>query len=371
MLIYVIKMTRVPPVPRHVPTHVPLVKTKTETKSKTSKAKQKQKQKAKPLNTYKMHVVSKYMLPIIGALLCTQSFHVEGAGVRGLSDPGAKLGVNLSTKQIAWDSPMKSAKEAVDRLDSIANVFGVSHISRVKLFGYGKGENALLFQELLGRSYIKDIMFTVSLHPTTTTINRIAGYAQDHPDKTFHLAIGNEIGASQYAEADSAIRDYYSQLVSSYSNIQLTVPFAFNVINGNSLPNTQAFKNLVNELNYFTINPYPFFQDRSQEFNDYYTSTDCLNGYIDLVEQALTGIGMGHKEIVIGETGWPSAGAEWDPQSWVSAAHSETAFRNAAEVIKTNTRVKAGYLFGLFDEAQKGSVEANFGILNGNGDRKW
>ncbi|XP_059666251.1 glucan endo-1,3-beta-glucosidase-like [Cornus florida] len=134
----------------------------------------------------------------------------------------------------------------------------------------------------------------------------------------------------------------------------------------------------------FMINPYPYFGYSPEKANYVLfkqnsgvrdpgtglTYTNMYDQLLDSVHSAMKSIGYGDVEIVVGETGWPSAGEPWLTQNTPENArqHNLNILQKASSGQGTPLMPKRNfetYLFALFNENQKpGSIsERNFGLF--------
>ena len=137
------------------------------------------------------------------------------------------------------------------------------------------------------------------------------------------------------------------------------------------------------------LHPYGVFKDHARTMDVGFAtgssssnSSSGSNGYTSLLDQlhdtlvtALAKAGYPEMEIVVGETGWPSAGGVG-----ASAAHACRYVRSAVgRTARAGTPLRPGkgvelYLFEAFDEDGKtvfGGIEPHWGVLRENGQAKY
>ncbi|XP_015875717.3 glucan endo-1,3-beta-glucosidase [Ziziphus jujuba] len=121
--------------------------------------------------------------------------------------------------------------------------------------------------------------------------------------------------------------------------------------------------------------PYALFTSPGVVFQDQNTKLDYRNLFdalLDSLYTALEKAGAPNLQVVVSESGWPSAGG-----TEASVENAGTYYKNFINHVKNGTPKKKGaieaYLFALFDENQKGGdeIEKHFGIFNANKQQKY
>lgn len=135
------------------------------------------------------------------------------------------------------------------------------------------------------------------------------------------------------------------------------------------------------------IHPYGVYRDHARALDVGFAtgssnSNSSSNGYTSLLDQlhdtlvtALANAGHPEMEVVVGETGWPSAGGVG-----ASAANACRYMRSTVgRTARVGTPLRPGkgvelYLFQAFDESGKtvfGGIEPHWGVLHENGQAKY
>ncbi|GAB4851676.1 hypothetical protein Ancab_031079 [Ancistrocladus abbreviatus] len=231
---------------------------------------------------------------------------------------------------------------------------------------------------------------------------------KNYPNVKFrYIVVGNEIrpnnGASRYAQfllpamqnIQNAIKQFGlgNQIkVSSSFDLGIVVN-TFPPSNGQFNPGIRSFidpiiRFLVNNRAPLLMNVYPYFSYASnpQISLPYATFTspgitvhDGQNGYqnlfdalVDSVYAALEKVGAGSVEIVVSETGWPTAGGKS-----TTIDNARTYNNNLIQHVKRGTPRRPGksletYIFDMYDENLKSpGLEQNWGLFRNNGIPKY
>ncbi|OMO91253.1 Glycoside hydrolase, family 17 [Corchorus olitorius] len=223
-----------------------------------------------------------------------------------------------------------------------------------------------------------------------------------HPETIIrYIAVGNEIQAtsdkSLIAHLLPAMKALRSALdLANASSIKVTTPHSLGILSTSEPPSTGKFRKGYDKLIYapilefhkqtkspFMVNPYPYFGFAPQTLNyalfkpnggvfDAATGinyTNMFDAQLDAVYSAMKKVGYEEVEIVVGETGWPSAG---DPgQPGVSLENALSFNGNLVKHVNSGkgtplmpNRTFETYIFALFNENLKESVsERNFGLF--------
>ncbi|KAL9687659.1 hypothetical protein QQ045_032066 [Rhodiola kirilowii] len=223
-------------------------------------------------------------------------------------------------------------------------------------------------------------------HPTTI-INRIA--------------VGNEIIHNKdrvlIANLLRAMETLTSALhLANVTDVQVSTPHSLGILSSSEPPSSGRFRKGYDKaifapiLDYhrrtktpFMVNPYPYFGFTDKRLNyalfkpndgvldkaTNLTYTNMFDAQLDAVYSAMRKVGYGDVEIVVAETGWPSAG---DPnQPYVNLANAVSYNGNLIKHVNSgkgtplmpNRRFET-YVFSLFNENLKESEsERNFGLF--------
>lgn len=230
--------------------------------------------------------------------------------------------------------------------------------------------------------------------------------------KSLHLALakagirGIKVRYMLYFAFDSYISFIYWLILMNsnaffffYFVYQVTTAHALNIFNGDSVPSLARFRQdyaksffaplllfLRRTKSPFMINPYPYFElnamgnkldyalfKRNPGLFDKHsgkTYTNALDALLDKTHSAMSAIGCGDVDIVIGETGWPSQG---DGGNLVATVGNALSYNGnlVREILSGNgtplmpNRRFETYIFALFNENQKPGplAERNWGLF--------
>ncbi|CAN1282842.1 Glucan endo-1,3-beta-glucosidase [Linum perenne] len=225
-----------------------------------------------------------------------------------------------------------------------------------------------------------------------------------HPRTTIrYILVGNEVlywnDRNVIAYTLPAMKTVHHALqLANLTDIKVTTPHALSFLAASEPPSTGVFKRFDGEIlepildfhrrtkTPFMVNPYPFFGYRDQ-VKDYAVFrpnkgmydketgknyTNMFEEQMDAVYASMKKLGKGYEEdveIVIGETGWPSAG---DPnQPGVSLENAVSYNGNVVKHVNSGrgtpmmpNRTFETYMFALFNENLKASIsERNYGLF--------
>ncbi|KAK7362497.1 hypothetical protein VNO77_04612 [Canavalia gladiata] len=226
-----------------------------------------------------------------------------------------------------------------------------------------------------------------------------------HPKTVVNrIAVGNEVLATSdktlIAHILPAMESLHQALtLANLTNVQVTTPHSLGILSSSEPPSSGAFRRGYDRAIFapilefhrqtkspFMVNPYPFFgfsPTRPESLNyalfkpnegvfDSVTGvnyTNMLDAQMDAVFSAMKKVGYDDVELVIGETGWPSAG---DPdQAGVGLENAASYNGNLARHVNSGkgtplmpNRTFVTYIFSLFNENLKPSVsERNYGLF--------
>lgn len=247
--------------------------------------------------------------------------------------------------------------------------------------------------------------------PSLSKLPKARSWLSDHllpflPATTIrYIAVGNEVIATSdktlIAHLLPAMESLTSALhLANVTRISVSTPHSLGILSGSSEPPSSGkfrkgydkaiFAPILNFHNRtkspFMVNPYPFFGFRPETLNyalfnsndavfvlnDSVTKlnyTNMFDAQLDAVYSAMKRLGYGDVDIVVAETGWPSAG---EPnQSGVGLDYAAAYNGNLIKHVNSGkgtplmpNRVFETYVFSLFNENLKPSVsEQNFGLF--------
>ncbi|KAL9412892.1 hypothetical protein AB3S75_041533 [Citrus x aurantiifolia] len=223
-----------------------------------------------------------------------------------------------------------------------------------------------------------------------------------HPQTIFrYIVLGNEILATSdkvlIASLLPAMRTLKSALdAANLSSVQVSTPHSLGILSTSEPPSTGRFRKGYDRLIFarilefhrqtkspFMVNPYPYFGFKPQTLNyalfkpnagvfDPATGknyTNMFDAQLDAVYSAMKKVGYEDVDIVVGETGWPSAGDPNQPESNLANALSYNG--NLVKHVNSGkgtplmpNRTFEVYIFALFNENLKPSIsEQNFGLF--------
>jgi hypothetical protein len=223
-----------------------------------------------------------------------------------------------------------------------------------------------------------------------------------HPGTKFNrIAVGNEILAtsdkSLIAHPLPAMKALKSALeLANITDIQVSTPHSLGILSSSEPPSSGRFRRGYDRAIFapildfhnqtkspFLINPYPFFGFTAKTLNyalfrpnggvfDNVTGLNYTNMYdaqLDAVYSAMKKLGYEDVDIVVAETGWPSAGDPTQPEVNLQNALSYNG--NLVKHVNSGkgtplmpNRTFETYIFSLFNENLKPSTsERNFGLF--------
>lgn len=223
-----------------------------------------------------------------------------------------------------------------------------------------------------------------------------------HPrTKINRIAVGNEILAtsdkSLIAHLLPAMKALKSALDSAnVTDVQVSTPHSLGILSSSEPPSSGRFRRGYDKVVFapmlefhkqtkspFLINPYPFFGFTAKTLNyalfrpnggvfDNVTGLNYTNMYdaqIDAVYSAMKKLGYEDVDIVVAETGWPSAGDPTQPE--VNLQNALAYNGNLVKHVNSGkgtplmpNRTFETYIFALFNENLKPSTsERNFGLF--------
>ncbi|KAA8543876.1 hypothetical protein F0562_021947 [Nyssa sinensis] len=222
--------------------------------------------------------------------------------------------------------------------------------------------------------------------------------------KIDRIAVGNEIMATSdknlIAHLVPAMKSLHSALkLSGITDIQVSTPHSMGILSLSDPPSTGRFRRGYDRVIFapmlefhrrtkspFMICPYPYFGFVPKTLNyalfkpnhgvfDKATGknyTNMFDGQMDAVYSAMKKLGYGDVDIIVAETGWPSAG---DPnQPAVNLENAVSYNRNLVKHVNSGrgtplmpNRTFETYIFSLFNEDLKPTTsERNFGLFRPN-----
>ncbi|XP_073278803.1 glucan endo-1,3-beta-glucosidase, basic isoform-like [Primulina huaijiensis] len=221
-----------------------------------------------------------------------------------------------------------------------------------------------------------------------------------------YIAVGNEIG--QDGEGSSiapslapAMQNVYNALTAAGlgQKVKVSTALSMGVLGASYPPSQGIFKapSFINPIvsflsktqSPFLVNVYPYFayiSDPSDIRLDYavftspaavvndgpYQYQNLFSAMVDAVHAALEHAGAPNVEVVVSETGWPSAGG-----TATTIDNAKSYNSNLLEMVKNGTPRKPGkpletYIFDLIDENQKEpETEKHWGIFRPNKQPKY
>ncbi|XP_044482543.1 glucan endo-1,3-beta-glucosidase-like [Mangifera indica] len=223
-----------------------------------------------------------------------------------------------------------------------------------------------------------------------------------HPQTIIrYITVGNEVLATSdknlIAHLLPCMRALKSALdLAKVSSIQVTTPHSLGILSASEPPSVGRFRKGYDKAVFakildfhnqtkspFMVNPYPYFGFKPQTLNyalfkpnagvfDPATGknyTNMFDAQLDAVYSAMKKVGYGDVDIVVGETGWPSAGEPNQPDSNLQNALSYNG--NLVKHVNSGkgtplmpNRIFEVYIFALFNENLKPSIsEQNFGLF--------
>ncbi|KAJ4978173.1 hypothetical protein NE237_008953 [Protea cynaroides] len=243
-----------------------------------------------------------------------------------------------------------------------------------------------------------------SLTNLPTALAWVASYITPfHPQTLINrIAVGNEIMAtgdkSLISKLLPAMKTLHNALkLAGINDIQVSTPHSLGILSASEPPSIGRFRRGYDRVIFapmlqfhrdtkspFMINPYPYFGYSAKTLNyalfkpnqgiyDKFTRityTNMFDAQLDAVHSAMKLLGYGDVDIVVAETGWPSAG---DPNQLGVNIDSARSFNGG--VIKHVTsgrgtplmpgRKFETYIFSLFNENLKPGpiAERNFGLF--------
>ncbi|KAL5988529.1 hypothetical protein ACLOJK_036294 [Asimina triloba] len=219
-----------------------------------------------------------------------------------------------------------------------------------------------------------------------------------------YILVGNEVVSTADDRLISALvpamRNLHRALVAAALDhrIKISTPHSLTILSTSDPPSAGRFTRRYEAALFgpllgflratgspFMVNPYPFFGLTSDTLNyalflpnpgvyDQNTGlvyTNMLDGQLDATYSAMKRVGFGDVDVVIAETGWPSAGdagAQLGADGQKAATYNRNLIRHVnsgrGTPLMPNRRFET-YIFALFNEDLKPgpSIERNFGLF--------
>ncbi|KAL0428515.1 UNVERIFIED_CONTAM: Glucan endo-1,3-beta-glucosidase, basic isoform [Sesamum latifolium] len=287
------------------------------------------------------------------------------------------------------------------------------NIQRIRLFN----PNPSVLQALQGNTNISVIVGVANedIIGIATNANLAKSWVQNNILKygnvNFrYIAVGNEISPLDGGSAGiapsvvPAMQNIYNAVSASGlgGRVKVSTALSFGVLGTSYPPSAGAFvpgikssfinpivQFLVKTQGPFLINLYPYFAYASNTKDirlDYalftspstvvsdgpYQYQNLFNAMVDAVYAALQKVGAAYVEVVISETGWPSAGG-----TATTVDNARTYNSNLIKSVRNGTPRKPGkpietYIFDLIDENQKSpEIEKHWGVFLPNKQPKY
>ncbi|GAV90685.1 Glyco_hydro_17 domain-containing protein/X8 domain-containing protein [Cephalotus follicularis] len=223
-----------------------------------------------------------------------------------------------------------------------------------------------------------------------------------HPQtKIEYIAVGNEVLAtsdkSLIAHLLPAMKSLYRALqMANVSDVKVSTPHSLGILSSSEPPSSGRFRRGYDKVIFapilefhrqtkspFMVNPYPYFGFKPETLNyalfkpnagvfDPVTGmnyTNMFDAQMDAVYSAMKRVGYEDVDILVAETGWPSAGDPNQPDNNLQNALSYNG--NLVEHVNSGkgtplmpNRTFETYIFSLFNENLKPSIsEQNFGLF--------
>eukprot|EP00924_Labyrinthula_sp_SR-Ha-C_P009385 snap_masked-scaffold_2-processed-gene-22.1-mRNA-1 protein AED:1.00 eAED:1.00 QI:0/0/0/0/1/1/2/0/1280 len=293
-----------------------------------------------------------------------------------------RVGINLSTKFQSSPLSVEAVYDAAERLQQYLNLD--EQIECVKFFDFdstvaeliaGAVESTQFKEIMLGIPNYQLPDFEALWFPELKTV--LETY-QD--DVIFTIQVSNEPYINSVTVSD--LETTLSVLKANFPSIPVSVPFSYGIM-GPSYPVedgafldafVSSYTSVLSSLDFLTINVYPFFTLGVDVSVETALSPTIFTNQLLAFQFAVARDfqELSHLEIVVGETGWPSAGS-----SAATVSNGYEYFQTMSQQIEdsglSGELLSRGYLFELFDEELKtgSDNEPNFGIFYGNGQSKF
>lgn len=234
-------------------------------------------------------------------------------------------------------------------LSSLTNRLRIYDIS-------GNNQFIPLIAEKYGIKLVIGISLTSNDIENINSIDNLARIVNLHEKTIDTIIVGNDVLAKKIVDEPKFVE--YIHLVREKTNpdVNITVSESWEIWN--------QHPSLINEVDYVTIHIYPYYESRNVENSASYV--------IEVYEKFQESLKESQKQVIIGETGWPSEGgilgeAMATPENQRKFIEDFTSFAKARGI--------RYYIFEAFDENWKTSVldsdaEQNFGLFYENGTRK-
>ncbi|CAN6472191.1 unnamed protein product [Victoria cruziana] len=310
------------------------------------------------------------------------------------SADGPRVGVNYGTVADNLPPPRQVAEFLQSR----------TSIDRVKLFG----SDPTQIQAFAGTGIAVTVAVAngevLSLVKAAGAAQWVAAHVSPFVPATniTRISVGNEILATAdknlIAHLLPAMRSLHNALSSAgLSHIQVSTPHSLGILSVSQPPSSGRFRRGYDRVIFapmleflrsigspFMVNPYPYFGYTPATLNyaifqpnagiydpaTGHNYTNMFDGQMDAVYSAMKRLGYGEVEIVVAETGWPSAGDPGQVGVSIEAAQSYNGNLIRHVMSGKGTPLMPGrrfetFIFSLFNENLKPgpTAERNFGLF--------
>ncbi|MCH9700618.1 MAG: hypothetical protein K0U76_04395, partial [Actinomycetia bacterium] len=323
---------------------------------------------AAPVGTGLVHESS--MTPRDGVTATARSAGVAAvAGIAGATATGnlspAERAFWTEQRGVGFSAGSSGALEDQDRLEGALTQVAAQGFNSIRTWGTdaytGRILEAIIRLDLPIK--VQPGIYITTAADSRSQIDSALEIIDPYADKVIGVSLGNEQIVDWNAAATLTVPQVIDQV--AYFKSKSDIPVTYNFAGETFLPGasqwSQNLAGLVEQLDYINVHSYAgFFDNRNNPVWTPDRQLDSLKSYETLLSTRLDSLGLGDKPIVLGETGWQSAGYNptvTNPDNMQQYYEDVTRY-----VYGPEARFDGMFYFNFTDEAWKGGDD-NWGLF--------